>query len=244
MSSLPDYDIHLVLPCFRESARLPKFLESLCQAIEESKHSIGIQIVDDGSGSIEQARLSELVSGFRVKWPFLRPALLLPQNLGKGGAIKAGWNSAPASVRWLAFVDADGAADATTVLNFLAKATTSSSGLAIATRRGGDGSNIVRRSAGRAFAAALFNRLIRCRYDIDCLDTQCGLKAIAASAYETISSELVQNRFEFDLELLIAAQRHGIALNQIPIDWTETPGSQVTVASGLKFAWNVLTRRI
>src|SRR4029077_2209621 len=102
-------------PCFRESQPLPLFLDSLCSELAETPFKTSILIVDDGSGYPEDAALGAVVTDFRIKYPHLiSDPIFLKQNLGKGGAVYAGWNAAlgnPAP-ELLCFVDADAAVPA------------------------------------------------------------------------------------------------------------------------------------
>ena len=75
---------------------------------------IRIQVVDDGSGTEEQDRLSAVLAPIVAGCPLFLPPMRLPENLGKGGAVYAGWDQA-GSADWLAFVDADGSCPASEV---------------------------------------------------------------------------------------------------------------------------------
>lgn len=102
---------HLVIPCFRESRRLPVFLAELCAAMEAAG-GVAVLVVDDGSGADEAAALRAEVERLRAPHDCLLPLLELPENLGKGGAVYAGWARAAAEAHWLGFVDADGSCPA------------------------------------------------------------------------------------------------------------------------------------
>jgi dolichyl-phosphate beta-glucosyltransferase len=105
--------VHLVIPCFKESGRIQPFLESLCAEMEKLG-GVSLLVVDDGSGAEETSRLRSVVDGFRGRHPFVREMLELPENVGKGGTVYAGWE-AHAGERWIMFVDADGSVSASEV---------------------------------------------------------------------------------------------------------------------------------
>jgi dolichyl-phosphate beta-glucosyltransferase len=105
--------LHLVVPCYRESARLPVFLPELCAALDHIEGA-RVLVVDDGSGPEEAAAARSLVEGLRPRHACLRPLLELPENVGKGGAVYAGW-AAHEGETWLGFVDADGSCSAAEV---------------------------------------------------------------------------------------------------------------------------------
>src|SRR5438270_12899352 len=60
-------------------------------------------------------------------------------------------------------------------------------------------------------------------------DAQCGFKAIRADrAHELLP--LVQDRgWFFDTELLVLAERAGLRIHEVPVDWADDPDSRVEV---------------
>src|SRR5438270_9462151 len=75
-------------------------------------------------------------------------------------------------------------------------------------------------------------------------DAQCGFKAIRADrAHELLP--LVQDRgWFFDTELLVLAERSGLRIHEVPVDWTDDPDSRVdirrTAVEDLKGIWRLL----
>ncbi len=58
-------------------------------------------------------------------------------------------------------------------------------------------------------------------------DTQCGFKMLRAEAAKRLF-ELSQERgYLFDLEILALAQRCGYRVTEVPINWSDKPGSQL-----------------
>lgn len=99
--------LSLVIPCYRESERLPKFLESLLKTFKGTK-SVDFLVVDDGSPIAEfeilKEKINHLLSNPQIQ------LLRYKNNLGKGGAIQFGLNVAKGN--YFGFVDADGATPA------------------------------------------------------------------------------------------------------------------------------------
>jgi hypothetical protein len=234
----------LVIPCYYESKRLPRFLLKLCELVESSDLSIEIQLVDDGSSQKEQKALFDLSQKLKPQYSFLMEPLLLAENLGKGGAVRAGWRKG-ADASTLAFVDADGAASAEETIRFLGiiEASEAQNRVFIATRDSKAGRDL-KRKWSRKIVAKVFNRLIRIRYDIQVSDTQCGLKAIPGEFFRSTKDKMVQDGYAFDLEILLTAKRHGLELASIPIDWTEIPGSSTNLRHAWTFMKQILFRKI
>ena len=234
----------LVIPCFNESLRLPCFLPKLCELLKASKAEAVVQLVDDGSTSEEQRALKDFVRSLMPAYPFVREPILLDRNLGKGGAIRAGWDASN-DFDFLAFVDADGAAPASETMRFLERldALENKSSLLIAMREPGAGREI-QRVLSRKIVAKAINTLLKIFYGIRIRDTQCGLKAIPAAFFSKLRNQLRQNGYGFDLELIANANKEGLAVETMAIDWKEIAGSKTRIGPAIAFALQIVFRRI
>jgi glycosyltransferase involved in cell wall biosynthesis len=105
-----DLEALLVVPCFHESGRIAPFIRDLAEAFDDSD-PIRILLVEDGSGDAEQVQFMHVVRPLIAGRALFEEPLLLPGNLGKGGAIYEGW-SRHSGQPWLAFADADGSCSA------------------------------------------------------------------------------------------------------------------------------------
>ena len=221
----------LVIPCFRESERLPKFLPALVRAVEASGLDVRIRAVDDGSGAGEQAWLRDYVAGLAAAHGCVDPAQLNERNTGKGGAVYSGWERAEGAAV-LAFVDADGAVPPEEVVRLLRMAVEDSEGAVIAVRTGELGTRVVREMKRRV-AGQVFRWIVRWHFGFPVPDTQCGCKAVPGAVFAEILPELTERRFTFDVELLWHLFRRGVRVRSVPIDWEESPGSRLQPGSAL-----------
>jgi glycosyltransferase involved in cell wall biosynthesis len=218
--------ILLVIPCFNESGRIGPFLNELCAAIEPLG-GISILIVEDGSEPQEQSRLSQLVTTFREKYPFVRDPLLLTSNLGKGGAVYAGWQ-AHQGEEWLGFVDADGACSARETVRLAGlllsgQATTD----AIFASRIQMLGHRIQRHLHRHIIGRMYASLVSILLEIPVHDSQCGLKFVRRSTYALASPTLEVKDFGFDIELMAALLDSGATIEEVPIDWHEVRGGKL-----------------
>jgi dolichyl-phosphate beta-glucosyltransferase len=222
----------IAIPCFRESKRLPLFLDSLCVELAEAPFQTSIVIVDDGSGHSEAAALRFVADDFRKRYPrLIEDPVFLKKNLGKGGAVYAGWKAAsnnPAS-ELLCFVDADGAVPAYEVRRLIEQLFSDRDhrwdGL-FGSRVKMLGSSVKRRAV-RHYTGRVFATFASVLTGIEIYDSQCGLKIVRRSAYEAIAPKLKEMRFAFDVELALLLLKAGFAIREVPIDWAEVPGSKV-----------------
>ena len=203
--------------------------------------------VDDGSGPEEAEKMRALVSDLQNSYGFLLDPLLLQKNQGKGGAIYSGWDTAELDdFKWVAFVDADGAISSQETLRFLSLATQDNAdkkNCLWAIRVKGEG-KAIQRTPIRNFLGTVFRIIVKCLFNIPVKDTQCGLKCIPLKAYHEIRNRLTERRFVFDVELASLLIRNEYQLEQIAIDWQESPGSTVKMSSAFRMAASLLVIRL
>src|SRR5580704_8226061 len=225
-------DCLISVPCFRESKRLPLFLETLCAELATVPFTASVVVVDDGSGSPEQSLTRSIVDKFRLKYPsIVAEPVFLKRNLGKGGAVYAGWKMSPSNSlpKLLCFVDADGAVPASEVGRLIEELLSDHHGrwdALFASRVKMLGANVDRRIT-RHYIGRIFATLVSALTGIEIYDSQCGLKVIRRSAYAAIESRLKETRFVFDVEISLLLLQRGFKVREIPINWKEVPGSKV-----------------
>jgi dolichyl-phosphate beta-glucosyltransferase len=218
--------VHLVIPCFQESGRIGPFLAELC----EVTHQLGdvtIRVIEDGSDDAEAERMRAIIMPLCEKHPHLLEPLFMPDNLGKGGAVYAGWNLEK-HADWLGFVDADGSCSAAEGAHLIARAREQlTPHTALFASRLGQFGKQVHRQWKRRFIGHVFGSLVATLLGIRIHDSQCGLKLIPRSAYERIAPFLIIHGFAFDVELLAALHDIGVPFLEVPIEWFEVPGGHV-----------------
>lgn len=227
----------LVIPAYRESQRLPKFLPELCAAVATLDGSpVAIRVVDDGSGEAEQKILTELVAKLRETHEFLQAPLLLEKNRGKGGAVYAGWDASADEKQFttLGFVDADGAVGAAEVARLLRMVPDRQSDECLYAARLHDAHQAVKRTLLRKWLGLLFRRITRMFFRLPIHDSQCGYKLIPAQTYHAIRNQLTELRYCFDIDLTIHLLKADLKFVEVPISWTEAPGTTLTLSQGAK----------
>ncbi|MEI6561999.1 MAG: glycosyltransferase [Verrucomicrobiota bacterium] len=221
----------VTIPAFNEAKRLPRFLDTLLSALSalEDAVQLHVQVVDDGSAPEERARCRAEVCQREGQHPGLSLTFLeLPQNVGKGGAILAGWRAVPEADFYL-FVDSDGAVPAAEVARLLSEAVRREEPVLIFASRVKMLGKSVQRTALRHCTGRLFAFFVGCYINSNIYDSQCGLKIVPGAHRKRIDRYLQGNRFAFDVELLAAASSQGLKMEEAPIDWFDVPGSKVSL---------------
>ncbi len=218
--------VHIVIPAFREGGRIPGFLGELCEEMGKIKGAT-VRVVDDGSGAEETALMRALIDKQREASPCLLPLLELEENLGKGGAVYAGWRVAP-DADVLGFVDADGSCPAVEVARLAAMAG-AERGTAIFGSRLMILGKSVERKLLRHVMGRVYATLVSSLFKIPVYDSQCGLKFVPAEAFRANEALLRSAGFAFDAELLVVLIDAGIPVKEEPIDWKEMAGGHVSL---------------
>ncbi len=217
----------LVIPCFRESGRIRDFLFSLCEEIKTQNLPVAVRLVDDGSGEKEAAFLDSVANSARASFPFVEEPLLLEKNLGKGGAIYAGWAQC-GDARWLAFADADGAVCAQEICRVL--------GIVLREEEQADAwiasrvkmlGKVVDRSLKRHIFGRVYATMAAGLTGLDVYDSQCGFKVVKKEAFAKIRHKMEDYRFGFDMELLAFLSEADAKILEVPVNWRDIPGSKV-----------------
>ena len=224
--SVPDF--LLVLPSFKESRRLPKYLAALVETLALAPFTTRVLVVDDGSPAGEQRALADAVAPCQRGNCSVCPPLLRPGNGRKGDAILEGWSSAAS--RWLAFADADGATSAEEVRRVLGDIQSGDPGGSAAyfAVRLTKGPRRVLRSLPRRIASRSFCMLASLALRTAPMDFQCGFKVIPGRVLPLVRGRLEGRGFCFDPALLLALRGQGVPVNQVPIDWSDKPGGTVS----------------
>jgi len=214
--------VRLVIPAYNEGRRLPNCLPRLCEALSKAPLHWQITVVDDGSREEDSRKMQECVRLCGSQVRFHR----LPVNLGKGAAVYSGWDLDGES-EWLGFVDADGSIPPREVVRLLSRLGSEDGPDAFFSSRCKILGRTVERSWFRHLGGRLFATFVSVATGIPVYDSQCGFKLVRRECYEAVRSALREKRFAFDVELLVALRASGATVIEVPIDWSDVPGSKV-----------------
>src|SRR5262245_21456222 len=147
------------------------------------------------------------------------------EEKGRGRALRAAWEASDAPV--LAYMDVDLSTDLAGLLPLVAPLVSGHSDVAIGSRRA-RGANIVR-GPKREILSRGYNALLRASLRARFTDAQCGFKAIRADAARELLPQVQDPAWFFDTELLVLAQRAGMRIHEVPVDWVDDPDSRVDI---------------
>lgn len=230
-------DLSVIIPAFNESTRLPTTLLLVVAYLERENLCYEIIVVDDGSSD----NTAELVEGF-AKLKSQIKLLRLPINKGKGAAVREGMQKA--SGKRLLFYDADGATPITE-LPRLQRELDQGSDLAIGSRALYSEETRVKTHLHRKLMGRVFSAIVRLLILPGIADTQCGFKIFTRPVAKYLFTKQTAPGWSFDVELLFLARRAGCQIAEVPINWTNIPGSKVRLISdSFKMLRDVIRFRI
>jgi glycosyltransferase involved in cell wall biosynthesis len=213
-------DVEIVVPVYNEERALPRSIHRLHEFLSDGfPFTWRIVIADNAStdGTLPVARgLAAGLDGVSV--------MHLPAK-GRGRALRAAWTASTARV--VCYMDVDLSTDLRALLPLVAPLISGHSDIAIGTRL--SHSARVVRGPKREFISRSYNRLLRLFLRARFTDAQCGFKAMRRDAAERLLPSVIDDGWFFDTEVLVLAQRGGMRIHEVPVDWVDDPDSRVDV---------------
>ncbi len=214
--------LDLVVPVLNEEHVLGAAVRRLHGHLEHVfPYPFRITVADNASTD----RTPEVAADLATELPHVRVVRL--EQKGRGRALKQVWSESDAHV--LAYCDVDLSTDLDALLPLVAPLLSGHSDLAIGTRLHRD-SRVVR-GLRREAISRCYNLVLRSALGASFSDAQCGFKAIRADVAATLLPLVEDPTWFFDTELLVLAQRSGLRIHEVPVDWYDDPDSRVDVVA-------------
>jgi len=214
--------LDVVVPVYNEQAALADSVQRLHRHLREQfPFSARITIADNASVDDTPRIAAELaaeLSDVRV--------VQVPEK-GRGRALHAVWSTSDAPV--LVYMDVDLSTDLAALAPLVAPLVSGHSDLAIGTRLG-RGSRVVR-GAKRELISRCYNLILKSTLAAGFSDAQCGFKAIRADVARQLLPYVADTGWFFDTELLVLAERSGLRIHEVPVDWVDDPDSRVDIVA-------------
>ncbi|WP_261562380.1 dolichyl-phosphate beta-glucosyltransferase, partial [Frankia tisae] len=219
----PDHPVlDMVVPVYNEERDLGPSIRRLhAFLLERFPYPFRITIADNAStdGTLALARpLAAELPGVAVTHLELK---------GRGRALHAVWSASDADV--LAYTDVDLSTDLNALLPLIAPLISGHSDVAVGSRLS-RGSRVVR-GPKREIISRCYNLLLRRTLRVRFRDAQCGFKAIRADVAAHLLPHVADTGWFFDTELLVLAERCGLRVHEVPVDWVDDPDSSVDLVA-------------
>ncbi len=245
--------LSIVIPAYREAARLPGNLARIAEFLRatplpggEAGERCEVLVIVEKSDDETLTRCREAASALLENRP---PddglSIEVIDNVvqrGKGYAVRSGMLRARGAITL--FMDADLSTPLATIPRFLAEfAARPAIDMLIGNRRHSAARMARRQGFLRRQLGGCFSQLVRALGGGSMLpaaaraDTQCGFKAFRRDAAREIFSRQRLDGFSFDVEILALAAALDLRVEDLPVDWENSPGSTLRL---LQDGWTML----
>ena len=217
-----DYVLDIVIPVYNEEVDLPSCVYRLHAFLaSEVPYRSRITIADNASTDETLAVAHELAD----ELPDV--AVIHLDAKGRGGALHAAWSTSDATV--VAYMDVDLSTHLSALMPLVAPLISGHSDVAIGSRLAA--SSRVVRGPKREFVSRSYNLLLRGVLGARFSDAQCGFKAVRADVARQLLPLVSDTGWFFDTELLVIAERAGLRIHEVPVDWVDDPDSRVDIVA-------------
>ncbi|HWF16675.1 MAG TPA: glycosyltransferase [Acidimicrobiales bacterium] len=226
--------VEVVVPVYNEAHQLSERIATLCEFLDQSLPFTSlVTIVDNGSTdgtAIVARRLAASLDGVQ--------AITLDRK-GRGYALRQAWEASTAEV--VAYMDVDLSTSLTGLMPLVASVLSGHGDVAVGTRLA-RGARVVR-GAKRELISRAYSLLVRMSQRSRISDFQCGFKALRRECALKLLPLVEDDAWFFDTELLVTAERLGMRVSEIPVEWVDDPDSRVQILStardDLKGLWRL-----
>ena len=238
-SGATPWQVEIVVPVYNEAGCLEASIAALRRYLDESfPFRTLVTIADNGSTdgtAFVAQRLASALDGVQ--------ALILSRK-GRGHALRTAWSASEAPV--VSYMDVDLSTALPALLPLVGSVLSGHSDIAVGTRLA-HGSHVVR-GPKRELISRAYSHIVRLSLHSRISDFQCGFKALRRECALNLLPLVHDDEWFFDTELLVTAERRGVRISEIPVEWTDDPSSSVdivkTAADDLRGIWRIARGRL
>ena len=213
-------DVEVVVPVHNEERVLALSIRRLHRFMSRSVPFSWRIVIADNASTDATPEIAQALAG--ALW---QVSTLRLEQKGRGRALRAAWSQSRARV--VMYMDADLSTDLRALLPLVSPLLSGHSEVAIGTRLA-PGSRVAR-GYRREFISRSYNGLLHAILRASFSDAQCGFKAVRADVLAELLAAVRDDGWFFDTELLVAAQRRGMRIHEVAVDWIDDPDSSVEI---------------
>jgi putative flippase GtrA len=213
-------DLEIVVPVYNEAPHIVERVTELRRFLDESfPFRTVVTVVDNASTDDTHALATQMAA----RIPGV--AVMHLARKGRGLALRSAWSTSSAPV--VAYMDVDLSTSLSALLPLVAPLISGHGDVAIGSRLA-RGAQVVR-GPKRELISRTYNLLLRLCLRGRFSDAQCGFKALRADVARELLPLVQDDEWFFDTELLITAERLGMRITEVAVDWVDDPDSRVQI---------------
>src|SRR4051794_2984051 len=213
-------EVDIVVPVYNEEEALETSIRRLHRFLSDGFPFSWRIVVADNASTDTTPQIAAILAQTLPNVETLRLT-----RKGRGRALRTAWAQSPARV--VAYMDVDLSTDLRALLPLVAPLVSGHSDVAIGSRLA-RGARVVR-GPKRELISRAYNRILHTTLHARFTDAQCGFKAVRAAALPGLLDDIRDDGWFFDTELLVLAQRRGLRIHEVPVDWVDDPDSRVDI---------------
>jgi putative flippase GtrA len=234
--------LDVVIPVHNEEADLAPAVEHLHAHLASLPWTFRITVADNASTD------DTVAVALRLCDEFADVRLVSMAEKGRGRALKRVWLESDSPV--LVYMDVDLSTDLAALLPLVAPLLSGHSDVAVGTRL--DRGSRILRGPKRELISRSYNLLLKGTLRAGFSDAQCGFKAVRRDVAQSLLPLVRDDAWFFDTELLVLAERAGLRIHEVPVDWADDPDSRVDIVRtayddlrGIaRLGWSLLRGRV
>jgi putative flippase GtrA len=217
----PAPQIEIVVPVYNEEAILARSIRRLHRFLSDGFPFTWRIVIADNASTDATPAIAAVLERELGRSVVVRRL----ERKGRGRALRAAWSASEARV--VCYMDVDLSTDLRALLPLVAPLLSGHSDLAVGTRLA-HGARVVR-GPKRELISRAYNQVLRAALRARFSDAQCGFKAARADALAELLPAIRDDGWFFDTELLVLAQRRGLRIHEVPVDWIDDPDARVDI---------------
>ena len=217
--------LDIVIPVYNEEADLDACVRRLHRFLSaEVPYSARITIADNASTD------ATLAVAYKVALELDGIRVIHLDAKGRGRALRSAWCASDAAV--VAYMDVDLSTDLNALMPLVAPLVSGHSDVAIGSRL--SRTSRVVRGPKREFISRSYNLILHASLQTKFSDAQCGFKAMRTSVARELLPVVEDSEWFFDTEMLVLAERIGLRIHEVPVDWIDDPDSRVDIVDTVR----------
>lgn len=229
-----DLDVAIVLPARNEGASIAKTVSRLVETLDSKSVSANLIVVLDGPDPAAKQAIERLnLTTVQI--------LELTYSVGKGAALRFGCKETKSKLT--AFFDSDLDIHPNSLVNCYNVIGSSSAQVVCAYGSKHHIESQLSYPILRRFGSRVFHYLVQLLFNIRCNDTQTGVKVFRTNELLNVIDQTREDRFLFDLELLVLLGKVGGRFVEAPVEITYQYSSTINLISATQMLIDVFRMR-
>jgi glycosyltransferase involved in cell wall biosynthesis len=212
--------LDIVVPVHDEARALERSIRTLHAFLSASALPSWRIVVADNASTDATPAIAAALAG-----ELDHVGLLRLERKGRGHALREAWSASDAQV--VCYMDVDLSTDLGALGALVEPLLAGESDVAIGTRLAREAQ--VQRGLKREVISRAYNAILHVALRARFSDAQCGFKALRTDVARELLPAIRDDGWFFDTELLVLAQRRGLRLHEVPVQWVDDPDSRVNI---------------